>query len=205
MARTPDLRLLRRLAPRPMLTQKWVALARPVVRRTYSTESPAPPPPPQKPNGHEKEKSKHALFYSQLLPTWLPIIVIGSAVFLSLQMLRSHLAQSRFTTEITQELSSLQAEYDMLHSQRQRAQEAEMRGREGGSELHVLAATLPTLVNPTGPEGMTRAPGEGDAVHRETAAGTSPAPGPGSARAQNENKSPGSPAGKSWWSTLVGR
>ncbi|EJT97593.1 hypothetical protein DACRYDRAFT_24975 [Dacryopinax primogenitus] len=81
-----------------------------------STSSSHPPP-----NDHEipfrelTGSERHRFFWISILPTWGPIVVIGSAVFLTMQMTRAHLAHERFKGEILTEIRALEAELRTFH------------------------------------------------------------------------------------------
>ncbi|KZO93228.1 hypothetical protein CALVIDRAFT_540219 [Calocera viscosa TUFC12733] len=177
MPRIPDT-ILRRVPARP---RSLLPVPERAQQRAFSSDAPTQPPPPQKP----RDKSRHASFYSDILPAWLPIIVIGSAVFLTLQMTRAHLAQERWTAEIRGEIAGLEGQYEEV----QRARRGEQSPGPGPGPSEVLAATLPTLVKPT-PPGPSSEPVQSQ---KQTAADGSPISRSGPA------------AAKSWWAKLVGR
>jgi len=116
------------------------------------------------------------MWYSDILPAWIPIIVIGSGVYLALQMTRAHLAQERWMQEIREAIGEMEVEFD----------DWQKKQKEQAGPSAVLAATLPTLVTPTTDESLPAEP------VKSAPAETSPQPG---ARETSN----------SWWSKLVGR
>ncbi|KAI0069022.1 hypothetical protein BV25DRAFT_74418 [Artomyces pyxidatus] len=68
--------------------------------------SSAPPSP--------KPSSPHAQFYTDLLPAMVPIALLGSAVFLGLQLLQSRLSLEKYLDEARAQVDALEAEVDAL-------------------------------------------------------------------------------------------
>lgn len=95
------LRSATRSTPRRLLT------SRPITSRHASTAAP-PPPPPRR----SQPPNPHAAYYSELLPAMIPIFLIGSAVYLSLQLLHSSLAHEQASDKAHERIAELEAEID---------------------------------------------------------------------------------------------
>lgn len=65
-------------------------------------------------------KSPHASFYSEMVPGMIPVAILGSAVFLGLQLWQGRLSHEKYLDEARARVAALEAEVDAL----QRAQNA---------------------------------------------------------------------------------
>lgn len=74
-------------------------------RRPYTTTP--PPPPPAQP-------SAHASFYTTLLPATIPILLLGSAIYLGLELWRVRLAHEKFMWEAEEKVKALEEEVNRL-------------------------------------------------------------------------------------------
>ncbi|KAI0921539.1 hypothetical protein AcW2_006479 [Taiwanofungus camphoratus] len=71
--------------------------------RAYSSKHGASPTP-----------SRHAQFYSDLVPGMIPIALLGSAIYLGLRLLQANLAHEKYLDEARQRVRELEAEVDAL-------------------------------------------------------------------------------------------
>ncbi|KAH9482850.1 hypothetical protein JR316_0004950 [Psilocybe cubensis] len=76
---------------------------RPSSARCYATTTP---------------KSRHGSFYSDTLPAMIPVFLLGSAVFLGLQLTQLKLSHEKFIDEATARVAELEAEIEALQQQR---------------------------------------------------------------------------------------
>jgi len=72
----------------------------------------------------EKPKSPHAQWYSDVLPAMLPIFLLGSAVYLGLQLAQTRLSHEKYMAEAQERVKILETQVDAL--QRSREQDAEL-------------------------------------------------------------------------------
>ncbi|ETW84325.1 hypothetical protein HETIRDRAFT_28617, partial [Heterobasidion irregulare TC 32-1] len=56
----------------------------------------------------------HAQFYSDLVPGMIPIALLGSAVYMALQLLQSRLSHEKHLDEARSRINELEAEIDAL-------------------------------------------------------------------------------------------
>ncbi|KIY72945.1 hypothetical protein CYLTODRAFT_417457 [Cylindrobasidium torrendii FP15055 ss-10] len=75
-------------------------------QRQYSLRPIDPPPPPPQ----AKPTSPHAQVYSSLLPSMIPIFLLGSAVYLSLELWRVRLEHEKYMYEAGERVAFLEAE-----------------------------------------------------------------------------------------------
>ncbi|KAJ3803065.1 hypothetical protein GGU11DRAFT_740033 [Lentinula aff. detonsa] len=68
----------------------------------------------------EKSKSPHAQWYSDVLPAMVPIFLLGSAVYLGLQLAQTRLSHEKYMIEAQERAEILEAEIDALQRSRQR-------------------------------------------------------------------------------------
>ncbi|PPQ65244.1 hypothetical protein CVT26_000221 [Gymnopilus dilepis] len=66
----------------------------------------------------EQAKSRHSAFYSDTLPAMIPIFLLGSAVFLGLQLMYLKLSHEKFMDESMERVKALEAEIDALQQKR---------------------------------------------------------------------------------------
>jgi len=67
---------------------------------------------------HKKRASPHAQFYSDLVPGMIPIALLGSALYLGLQLLQSRLSHEKYLDEERARVEQLEAEVDALCAER---------------------------------------------------------------------------------------
>ncbi|KIL00363.1 hypothetical protein PAXRUDRAFT_821735 [Paxillus rubicundulus Ve08.2h10] len=75
--------------------------------RAYAAPTPTPTP-----------RSGHAEFYASMLPGMIPVALLGSAVYLGLQLIQGKLAHEQSLDEATERIRELQVEVDRLQRQR---------------------------------------------------------------------------------------
>ncbi|KAJ3995192.1 hypothetical protein F5050DRAFT_1769192 [Lentinula boryana] len=68
----------------------------------------------------EKPKSPHAQWYSDVLPAMVPIFLLGSAVYLGLQLAQTRLSHEKYMTEARERAEILEAQIDALQRSRER-------------------------------------------------------------------------------------
>ncbi|TFK99100.1 hypothetical protein BDV98DRAFT_474072, partial [Pterulicium gracile] len=73
-----------------------------------------PPPAPPK----QKTKSAHASWYSDIVPAMVPIALLGSAVYLALQLTQSSLLHEKYLDEARTKVTQLEAQIEKLQSER---------------------------------------------------------------------------------------
>ncbi|KAF8914093.1 hypothetical protein CPB84DRAFT_1758370 [Gymnopilus junonius] len=67
---------------------------------------------------HAASKSRHSTLYSDTLPAMIPVLLLGSAVFLGLQLLQLKLSHEKFMDESMDRVQALEAEIDALQQKR---------------------------------------------------------------------------------------
>jgi hypothetical protein len=60
--------------------------------------------------------SRHAQFYSDLVPAMVPVALLGSAVYMGLQLLQTSLAHEKYLDEARARVQELEREIDVLES-----------------------------------------------------------------------------------------
>ncbi|KAI9466765.1 hypothetical protein BJY52DRAFT_1111116 [Lactarius psammicola] len=60
------------------------------------------------------EPSRHAQFYSDLLPAMVPVALLGSAVYMGLQLLQTYLAHEKYLDDARARVQELEREIDAL-------------------------------------------------------------------------------------------
>lgn len=73
-------------------------------RRRYTTEP--------------KPKSSHARLYSDTFPAMIPVFLLGSAVYLGLQLVQLKLSHEKYMEEATARVLALEAEIEALQQKR---------------------------------------------------------------------------------------
>ncbi|KAG1753867.1 uncharacterized protein EDB91DRAFT_1077547 [Suillus paluster] len=63
-------------------------------------------------------RSGHADWYASMLPGMIPVALLGSAMYMGLQLLQSRLAHERFLDEAREEVRQLEDEVDKLQKER---------------------------------------------------------------------------------------
>jgi hypothetical protein len=58
--------------------------------------------------------SRHAQFYSDLVPAMVPVALLGSAVYMGLQLLQTCLAHEKYLDEARARVQGLEREIDVL-------------------------------------------------------------------------------------------
>ncbi|KAA1466146.1 hypothetical protein DENSPDRAFT_925636 [Dentipellis sp. KUC8613] len=79
-----------------------------------------------------KKPSPHASFYSELVPGMIPIAILGSAVYLGLQLARSRLSHEKYLDEARVRIEQLEGEVDALRAAQ--GQERLQGGAPSGAE-----------------------------------------------------------------------
>ncbi|KAJ3811804.1 hypothetical protein F5876DRAFT_38817 [Lentinula aff. lateritia] len=72
----------------------------------------------------QKPKSPHAQWYSDVLPAMIPIFLLGSAVYLGLQLAQTRLSHERYMIEARERVETLESQIDAA-LQRNREREPE--------------------------------------------------------------------------------
>ncbi|KII95357.1 hypothetical protein PLICRDRAFT_97297 [Plicaturopsis crispa FD-325 SS-3] len=80
-------------------------------RRLYSTGGEHP----------TSTKSAHAQFYSDLVPAMIPVAILGSAVYLGLQLAQSMFSHEKYLEEARARIRDLEAEVETLREERTKA------------------------------------------------------------------------------------
>lgn len=68
-----------------------------------------------------KVRSAHAQWYSTMAPAMIPVFLLGSAVYLGLQLTHQKLAHEKFMEEALVRVTVLEAEVHALQEKRERA------------------------------------------------------------------------------------
>ncbi|KDR83550.1 hypothetical protein GALMADRAFT_15877, partial [Galerina marginata CBS 339.88] len=63
-------------------------------------------------------RSRHSTLYSETLPSMIPVFLLGSAVFLALQLTQLKLSHENFMEESTNRVTELEAEINALQQKR---------------------------------------------------------------------------------------
>jgi len=63
-------------------------------------------------------RSAHSEWYASMLPGMIPVALLGSAVYLGLQLLQSELAHEKFLDEAQEQVRQLEEEVDRLQKKR---------------------------------------------------------------------------------------
>ncbi|KAH9978042.1 hypothetical protein BGW80DRAFT_1285522 [Lactifluus volemus] len=58
--------------------------------------------------------SRHAQFYSNLVPAMIPVALLGSAVYMGLQLLQTHLLHEKYLDEARARVEQLERDIDTL-------------------------------------------------------------------------------------------
>ncbi|KAF8076215.1 hypothetical protein FPV67DRAFT_403887 [Lyophyllum atratum] len=66
----------------------------------------------------QKPRSGHAQWYSDIAPAMIPIFLLGSAVYLGLQLAQQKLSHEKFMEEASVRVRNLEAEVDALQEKR---------------------------------------------------------------------------------------
>jgi len=65
------------------------------------------------------KKSGHSQWYADIVPAMIPIFLLGSAVYLGLQLTQLKLSHEKFMGEAAERVRALEAEVDALRQQRE--------------------------------------------------------------------------------------
>ncbi|KAF8897368.1 hypothetical protein BD779DRAFT_371119 [Infundibulicybe gibba] len=65
-----------------------------------------------------RAKSAYAQWYSEIVPAMIPVFLLGSAVYLGLQLSQLKLSHERYMEQATQRVRELEAEVDVLQKSR---------------------------------------------------------------------------------------
>ncbi|KAF8205126.1 hypothetical protein BJ912DRAFT_24406 [Pholiota molesta] len=90
----------------PQATRLATAACRARGRQSYATE------------GVPRPKSAHASLYSDTFPAMIPVFLLGSAVYLGLQLTQLNLSHEKHMEEAMERVQILEAEVDALQKQR---------------------------------------------------------------------------------------
>ncbi|KAF9569496.1 hypothetical protein CPC08DRAFT_701994 [Agrocybe pediades] len=71
-------------------------------------------------SGSSSNKSRHAQFYSDLLPAMIPVFLLGSTIFLGLQLTQLTLSHEKFIQESEQRVRELEREIEALQARKER-------------------------------------------------------------------------------------
>jgi len=82
--------------------------------------------------------SRHAQFYSDLLPAMIPVALLGSAVYMGLQLLQTSLAHEKYLDEARARVQELEREIDSLVLERRNTSTTST--REAATDAAVNAA-----------------------------------------------------------------
>ncbi|OJA20898.1 hypothetical protein AZE42_00888 [Rhizopogon vesiculosus] len=63
-------------------------------------------------------RSAHAEWYASMLPGMIPVALLGSAVYMGLQLVQSRIAHEKFLDEAREQVRQLEEEVDRLQKQR---------------------------------------------------------------------------------------
>jgi len=88
---------------RAVLTRSWRRYKLPTTRRWLHADS-----------GHPTRPSRHAQFYSDLVPAMIPVALLGSAVYMGLQLLQTNLLHEKYLDEARARIEELEREIDAL-------------------------------------------------------------------------------------------
>jgi len=69
-------------------------------------------------DGAAKPKSAHSQLYTNTLPAMVPVFLLGSAVYLGLQLTQLKLSHEKYMQEATNRVIALEAEIDALQEER---------------------------------------------------------------------------------------
>ncbi|ESK97586.1 hypothetical protein Moror_17586 [Moniliophthora roreri MCA 2997] len=67
----------------------------------------------------EKPRSAHAQWYTDIVPAMIPIFLLGSAVYLGLQLAQTRLSHEKYIHEAKQRVDHLEAQIQALQQDRQ--------------------------------------------------------------------------------------
>ncbi|KAI0301791.1 hypothetical protein B0F90DRAFT_1816694 [Multifurca ochricompacta] len=73
-------------------------------------------------NGHRQ--NRHAQFYSDLVPAMIPVALLGSAVYMGLQLLQTYLSHEKYLDEARARVEELEREIDALLLERRNTSSA---------------------------------------------------------------------------------
>ncbi|KAF5388040.1 hypothetical protein D9615_000236 [Tricholomella constricta] len=69
-------------------------------------------------NATQKPRSGHAQWYADIVPAMIPIFLLGSAVYLGLQLAQQKLSHEKIMDEASVRVKELEAEVDALQEKR---------------------------------------------------------------------------------------
>ncbi|KAH9844039.1 uncharacterized protein C8Q71DRAFT_731004, partial [Rhodofomes roseus] len=82
----------------------------------------------------DKSPSRHAQFYSDLIPGMIPVALLGSAVYLALRLAQAHLSHEKFLEEAHARVNALEEEIEALRNAQVTTTESSAQaGPSGGS------------------------------------------------------------------------
>ncbi|KAI0316995.1 hypothetical protein OF83DRAFT_1038193, partial [Amylostereum chailletii] len=59
----------------------------------------------------------HARFYSDLVPAMVPVALLGSAIYLGLQLVQTNLSHERYLDDARSQIDALEAQVDALRAE----------------------------------------------------------------------------------------
>ncbi|KAF8222711.1 hypothetical protein L208DRAFT_1412901 [Tricholoma matsutake] len=75
--------------------------------------------------GTSNPRSPHAQWYADIVPAMIPIFLLGSAVYLGLQLAQQKLSHEKYIEEASQHVKTLEAEVEALQAEYMRRREGE--------------------------------------------------------------------------------
>jgi len=84
---------------------RWIPRAR-RLQRSYSQQSPS------------ASKSRHAQWYSDMVPGMLPIALIGSTVYMTLQLVRTNLSHEQYLEDARARVQELETKLEKLQQEK---------------------------------------------------------------------------------------
>ncbi|TDL29274.1 hypothetical protein BD410DRAFT_779625 [Rickenella mellea] len=77
------------------------------------------------------QKSPHAQWYAEIGPAMIPVFLLGSAVYLGLQLAQVHLSNEKYLSEASTKIRDLEADLEKLKSDRNQRLEVTQSSRNG--------------------------------------------------------------------------
>ncbi|RXK35836.1 hypothetical protein M231_06884 [Tremella mesenterica] len=80
--------------------------------------------------GVRKRKNGHLVWYREIVPAMLPVLLLASTIFLSLSLFQAHLSSQKSSRETSEIISILEAQIEKLRVERKERREKERKERE---------------------------------------------------------------------------
>ncbi|EIW66353.1 hypothetical protein TREMEDRAFT_65631 [Tremella mesenterica DSM 1558] len=80
--------------------------------------------------GGGKRKNGHLVWYREIVPAMLPVLLLASTIFLSLSLFQAHLSSQKSSRETSEIISILEAQIEKLRVERKERREKERKERE---------------------------------------------------------------------------